>query len=90
MEDIDISIIRALFCKYDTQKKRALELSQLETLFFDVLINLGEEDPEQKKFEVAKEGLEIFDKNKNGAIEFNEFLEILDFLIEQKGYKVVL
>ncbi len=90
MEDIDISIIRALFSKYDTQKKRALDLSQLETLFFDVLINLGEEDPEQRKFEVAKEGLEIFDKNKNGTIEFNEFFEIIGFLIEQKGYQIVL
>ena len=90
MEDIDISIIRALFSKYDTRKKRCLDLSQLETLFFDVLTNLEEKDPELRKFEVAKEGLEIFDKNRNGTIEFNEFLEIIDFLIEQKGYKIAL
>ena len=90
MEDIDISIIRALFSKYDTQKKRALDLSQLETLFFDVLNNLGEKDPEQRKIVIAKEGLEIFDKNRNGTIEFNEFLEIIDFLIEEKGYEIVL
>ena len=90
MEDIDISIIRALFSKYDTQKKRALDISQLETLFFDVLNNLGEKDPEQRKIVIAKEGLEIFDKNRNGTIEFNEFLEIIDFLIEEKGYEIVL
>ncbi len=90
MEDIDISIIRALFNKYNTQKKRTLDLCELETLFFDVLMNLGEKDPEQRKLEIAKEGLKIFDKNKNGTIEFNEFLEIIDFLIDQKGYQIIL
>ena len=84
----DFSVIKALFDKYDTKKKNSLDLDQLENLFFDVLINLGEKNPEERKSEVAKEGLELFDKNKNGTIEFNEFYDIIDFLIYEKGYEI--
>ena len=91
MDEIwDLSLVKALFDKYDTKKKKALDLAELESLFFDVLTNLGEKNPEKQKFQIAKEGLEIFDKNKNGTIEFNEFSDIIDFLILEKGYDLSL
>ena len=29
-----------------------------------------------------------FDLNKNGTIEYNEFAELINFLIEEKGYNL--
>ena len=86
MEDVDTII--ALFDKYDIKKNKSLDITDLERLFFDVLIYLGEENREIRKCEIAKQGLNIFDKNKNGTIEFNEFWEIIVFLIKEKGYEI--
>ena len=84
----DVTIVRELFDKYDIKKNKSLDINDLESLFFDVLIDLGEENPEIRKYEIAKQSLNIFDKNKNGTIEFNEILEIIDFLIDEKGYEI--
>ena len=89
MNDIyDLSTKKELFDKYDIRRQNSLGLTELETLFYDVLIELGENDAEDRKLEIAKEGLEIFDKNKNGTIEFNEFLDLIEFLILEKGYEI--
>ncbi len=89
MNDIyDLSTKKELFDKYDIKRQNSLGLTELETLFYDVLIELGENDAEDRKLEIAKEGLEIFDKNKNGTIEFNEFLDLIEFLILEKGYEI--
>ena len=84
----DDATIRTLFDKYDIKKSESLDINDLESLFFDVLINLGEKNPEKRKYELARQSLDIFDKNKNGTIEFNEFLDIIDFLIDEKGYEI--
>ena len=84
----DLPTVQALFDKYDIKQKKALDLTDLETLFLDVLIDLGIKNPEIQKYEVAKESLNIFDKNQNGTIEFEEFMEIIDFLILEKGYEI--
>ena len=89
MNDIyDLSTKKELFDKYDIRRQNSLGLTELETLFYDVLIELGENDAEDRKLEIAKEGLEMFDKNKNGTIEFNEFLDLIEFLILEKGYEI--
>ena len=41
---------------------------------------MGENFPEKKNDEVAEEGLHNFDLNKNGAIEFDELMNLLIFL----------
>ncbi len=84
----DLPTLQALFDKYDIKQKKALDLTDLETLFLDVLIDLGEENPEKYKNEVAKESLNLFDKNQNGTIEFDEFMDIIDFLVFEKGYEI--
>ena len=84
----DDATIRTLFNKYDIKKSESLDINDLESLFFDVLINLGDKNPEKRKYELARQSLDIFDKNKNGTIEFNEFLDIIDFLIDEKGYEI--
>ena len=62
----DISTLQALFDKYDIKQKKALDLTDLETLFLDVLIDLGIKNPEKQKYEVAKQSLNLFDKNQSG------------------------
>ena len=84
----DISTLQALFDKYDIKQKKALDLTDLETLFLDVLIDLGIKNPEKQKYEVAKKSLNLFDKNQSGTIEFEEFRDIIDFLILEKGYEI--
>ena len=84
----DLPILQALFDKYDIKQKKALDLTDLETLFLDVLIDLGIKNPEKEKYVVAKESLNIFDKNQNGTIEFEEFMDIINFLIIEKGYEI--
>ena len=84
----DISSIKALFDKYDEKNNKYLELKELENLFFDVLVNLGIENPEKRKLDVAKESLDIYNKKNTGRINFNEFIEIIDFLILEKEYKI--
>ena len=49
---------------------------------------MGENFPEKKNDEVAEEGMNNFDLNKNGTIEYDEFSELINFLINEKGYKL--
>ena len=84
----DLQTLQALFDKYDIKQKKALDLTDFEALFLDVLIDLGIKNPEIQKYEVAKESLNIFDKNQNGTIEFEEFMDIINFLIIEKGYEI--
>ena len=42
----------------------------------------------KKNDEVAEEGMNNFDLNKNGTIEYDEFNELINFLISEKGYKL--
>ena len=54
----------------------------------DILRELGEDLPDKKHYEVAEEGFNQFDLNKNGQIEFNEFFEFVNFLVAEKGYSL--
>ena len=47
---------------------------------------MGEYFPDKKNDEVAEEGMNNFDTNKNGTIEYNEFFELMQFLVNEKGY----
>jgi Ca2+-binding EF-hand superfamily protein len=47
---------------------------------------MGENIPEKKHDQVVDEAMENFDKNKNGIIEYNEFVDLINFLINEKGY----
>lgn len=66
------------FRKYDLQKRKCLDMSELSTLFKD----LGEHVP-QKQLEKS---FAEYDKNGNGVIDFDEFtLGTLEFLQSHKN-----
>ena len=64
------------------------EKDEFIKVMVDILKELGEDLPEKKHREVAEEGLQKFDLNNNGKIEYNEFYEFIRFLISEKGYNL--
>ena len=95
----DDTKIKALFERYDTNKNGVLDreeffvvfkqiLSEMGENFPQILSEMGENFPEKKNDEVAEEGMNNFDLNKNGTIEYDEFSELINFLINEKGYKL--
>ena len=51
-----------------------------------MLHEIGQYIPDKWHEEVAEEGMETFDLNHNGIIEFDEFAQVIDFLVSEKGY----
>ena len=85
---VDHDKVKELFEKYDFNKNDVLEPDEFLRIMIDILRQLGEELPEKKHREVAEEGLERFDLNGNGTIEFNEFFDFINFLVSEKGYSL--
>ncbi len=56
------------------------------TIMMDILKQLGEDLPEKKHREVAEEGLQRFDLDNNGTIDYNEFFDFINFIVSEKGY----
>ena len=51
-----------------------------------ILKELGEEADDNKIKEVVEEGLEEFDLNENGKLEYHEFFEFIHFIVTEKGF----
>ena len=83
---VDNERVKKLFEKYDANKNGVMEKEEFINVMVDILKELGEDLPEKKHREVAEEGLQRFDLNCNGKIEFNEFYEFIRFLVSEKGY----
>ena len=85
---VDNDKVRKLFEKYDFNKNGVIDPDEFLSIMVDILKSLGEDLPEKKHIEVAEEGLNRFDLNQNGTIEFNEFYEFIKFLVSEKGYSL--
>ena len=85
---MDPDKLRDLFIRYDFNKNGVLEKNELIAIFYDILKDIGEEFPEKKNQQVAEECLEKYDANKNEKLEFSEFYNLMDFLVNEKGYKL--
>ena len=53
--------------------------------FSDLLKSLAEGQDEKEIEKIAEEAIEKFDLNQNGQIEFEEFIQLMIFLINEKG-----
>ena len=85
---VDHDKVKKLFEKYDFNKNGVIDPDEFLSIMVDILKSLGEDLPEKKHIEVAEEGLNRFDLNQNGTIEFNEFYEFIKFLVSEKGYSL--
>ncbi len=76
-----------LFNKYDSNKNGILEKKEFIAYFKDMIKLLGENLPESEMESIINEGIDIFDLNKDGVLQLDEFKKMLTFLIEEKGLK---
>lgn len=80
--------IKQLFFTFDLNKNQTLEKKEFIPALQTLLHNLGEDMPEKKHEQVANECINLFDLNGNGCIEYDEFYNLIDFLINEKGYEL--
>ena len=83
---VDPEKVRKLFEKYDLDKNVILDQREFRKVMADILNSLGENLPDDKITEIAREGFNRFDLNNNHKMEFNEFYEFMRFIISEKGY----
>ncbi len=50
--------------------------------------DLSEGQTDEEIEEIAKESIDRFDLNQNGKIEYDEFRELVKFLIDEKGLAI--
>ncbi len=67
-------------------KNGVIDPDEFMAIMMDILKQLGEELPEKKHREVAEEGLQRFDLDNNGKIDYNEFFDFINFVVSEKGY----
>ena len=85
---VDNEKVKKLFEKYDFNKNGVIDPDEFMSIMIDILKQLGEDLPEKKHREVAEEGLMRFDLDNNGKIEYNEFVDFINFVVSEKGYSL--
>ena len=85
---VDSKKVRNLFEKYDLDKNGVLDKEEFIRIMVDILKKLSEDLPDRKHLEIAEEDFTKFDMNQDKVIEFNEFYELMRFIISEKGYEL--
>ena len=88
MSELDDSQIEDIFQSFDKKKKGVLDRYEVKEFFNKVLIDLEEDTVLLTSENLLKQFYEMFDKNKDGKIDFNEFKSVMEFLIKEKGYQL--
>ena len=80
--------VKEIFNNYDENQNGVLDRMEFFKGFTKLLKSLagGESDQEIKK--ISEEAIAKFDLNKNGVIEFEEFTNLMSFLIIDKGLQI--
>lgn len=77
--------ITKLFNNFDINKQGELGYNEIKSFLSYVFDELEEDKTLLKGDGLIIELLDIFDKDKNDLINFNEFNKLVDFLILEKG-----
>ena len=85
---VDSKKVRNLFEKYDLDKNGVLDKEEFIRIMVDIVKKLSEDLPDRKHLEIAEEAFTKFDMNQDKVIEFNEFYELMRFIISEKGYEL--
>ena len=88
MSELDDSQIEDIFQSFDKKKKGVLDRYEVKEFFKKVLIDLEEDTVLLTSENLLKQFYEMFEKNKDGKIDFNEFKSVMEFLINEKGYQL--
>jgi Ca2+-binding EF-hand superfamily protein len=77
-----------IFNKFDKNKKGELGNDEIRLFLYTVFDELGEDTSVLKGNALICELLDLFDKDKNGLINFKEFNKLIEFLILEKGLNI--
>ena len=85
MDEDTQKTIKEIFDKYDENHNGILDKNEFFKGFSDLLKSLAEGQDEKEIEKIAEEAIEKFDLNQNGQIELEEFIQLMIFLINEKG-----
>ena len=88
MSSEEETFVTRMFQSYDENNNGVLEKEEFCRVFKNLVIKLSDDQTEEELDSIAKEAIVKFDLNKNGTIEFNEFKELIRFLIDDKGLSI--
>ena len=77
--------IKNIFNKYDKNHSGLLEKEELINSFPELLKLMDDRKSDEEIKTIAEEGIEKFDFNHNGALQYDEFTELMSFLILERG-----
>ena len=80
--------INEIFDENDENKNEKLDKEVFIKVFKHLMKELGQDDNDNENEKIAEEALDRFDLNQNGFIERNEFINLMRFLIEEKGLSI--
>ena len=82
------TFIRRMFKSYDDNENGVLDREEFFKVFKNMVKQLSDNQTEEELDTIAQEAIVKFDLNKNGIIEYNEFQELVRFLIDEKGLSI--
>ena len=88
MESPEDAFIRKLFDLYDSDANGYLDRVEFGKVVKTMIKSLYEDKTDEEIEEITKESIDKFDLNNNGKIEFDEFRELVNFLIDEKGLSI--
>jgi len=80
--------INEIFDENDEDKTGKLDKEVFIKVFKNLVKALGQGDNDNEIEKIAEQALERYDLNQNGVIERNEFVNLMRFLIEEKGLSI--
>ncbi len=85
---IDNNKVKWLYEKYDLNKNGIIDKNEFIRVMTDILKEFEPEADKNRLKEVVEEGLQTFDLNENGKLEYDEFFEFIHFLVTEKGFEL--
>lgn len=80
--------IMNIFNNFDIYKRGSLGDIEIRQFLEEVFTSLGEDIRELNDNKIVVQLFEIFDSDHNGRINLTEFINLMKFLIDEKGYKL--
>lgn len=80
--------IMNIFNNFDIYKRGSLGDIEIRRFLEEVFTSLGEDIRELNDNKIVVQLFEIFDSDHNGRINLTEFINLMKFLIDEKGYKL--
>ena len=88
MDPEEETFINRMFNSYDLDDNGYLDKMEFYKVVKRLVESLAEGQTDEEINQITNDAVEKFDLNKNGKIEYNEFRDLVIFLIEEKGLSI--